>query len=264
MKVEMMKERVKSLFRYKDLLAQLVSRDIKLKYRRSFLGYLWSVLNPLMTMAVMSVVFSQMFKKGIENYPVYLLSGNILYSFMRESTTHGLTSITGNASLLKKTYVPKYIFTLSKVTSDLVNLGFSFCALLVVMLVTRVQFYFTIFLCLIPVIELYFFTLGLSLFLAQASVFFRDVQYIWGPVVLAWMYLTPLLYPIDALPPKLGWIVSHLNPLYYYVQPFRQAVMYAQLPDWTLVWRGALIAVVMLIIGLWSFAKAKDKFILHI
>ena len=94
--------------------------------------------------------------------------------------------------------------------------------------------------------------------------FFRDVQYIWGPVVLAWMYLTPLLYPIDALPPKLGWIVSHLNPLYYYVQPFRQAVMYAQLPDWTLVWRGALIAVVMLIIGLWSFAKAKDKFILHI
>ena len=126
MKVEMMKERVKSLFRYKDLLAQLVSRDIKLKYRRSFLGYLWSVLNPLMTMAVMSVVFSQMFKKGIENYPVYLLSGNILYSFMRESTTHGLTSITGNASLLKKTYVPKYIFTLSKVTSDLVNLGFSF------------------------------------------------------------------------------------------------------------------------------------------
>ena len=132
------------------------------------------------------------------------------------------------------------------------------------MLVTRVQFSFTIFLCLIPVIELYFFTLGLSLFLAQASVFFRDVQYIWGPVVLAWMYLTPLLYPIDALPPKLGWIVSHLNPLYYYVQPFRQAVMYAQLPDWTLVWRGALIAVVMLIIGLWSFAKAKDKFILHI
>lgn len=262
--MEMMKKRVKSLFRYRDLLAQLVSRDIKLKYRRSVLGYLWSVLNPLMTMAVMTIVFSTMFQRGIENYPVYLLSGNILFSFMRECTSHGIFSITGNASLLKKTYVPKYIFTLSKVTSDLVNLGFSFCALIVVMLVTKTHFSLNIFLCLIPVIELYIFSLGLSLFLAQAAVFFRDVQYIWNPIALAWMYMTPIFYPIDALPAKLSWIISHLNPMYYYIQTFRQVVMYSQLPDWTLIWRGAIIAIVMLLIGLWSFARAKDKFILYI
>ena len=262
--MEMMKERVQSLFRYKNLLSQLVSRDIKLKYRRSFLGYVWSVLNPLLTMAVMTVVFSQMFKRNVENYPVFLLSGNILYSFLRESTMHGISSITGNAALLKKTYVPKYIFTLSKVTSDLVNLGFSFCALLVVMLVTGVQFSWNIFLCIVPVLELYVFCVGLSLFLAQAAVFFRDVQYIWNPIVLAWMYLTPIIYPLDALPGKLAWLVSKLNPLYYYLESFRDTVMYAQPPEWLLVWRGALIAVLMLIIGLWSFARTKDKFILHI
>ena len=260
----MMKERVKSLFRYKNLLAQLVSRDIKLKYRRSFLGYVWSVLNPLLTMAVMTVVFSQLFKRSVEHYPVFLLSGNILYSFLRESTSHGITSITGSAALLKKTYVPKYIFTLSKVTSDLVNLGFSFCALLVVMLVTGVPFTWYVFLSIIPVLELYVFCVGLSLFLAQAAVFFRDIQYIWNPVTLAWMYLTPIIYPLDGLPAKLQWLISRLNPLYYYITAFRDAIMYSQPPQWVLIWRGAVIAVLMLVIGLWCFAKTKDKFILHI
>lgn len=108
-------DRINVFMKYKDLLIQLVSRDIKLKYRRSFLGYLWSVLNPLFVMIIMTIVFSTMFSRNIENFPVYLFTGKMLFDFMSTSTNQAMTSVTGNAALLKKTYVPKYIFTLSKV-----------------------------------------------------------------------------------------------------------------------------------------------------
>ena len=117
-------DRINVFMKYKDLLIQLVSRDIKLKYRRSFLGYLWSVLNPLFVMIIMTIVFSTMFSRNIENFPVYLFTGKMLFDFMSTSTNQAMTSVTGNAALLKKTYVPKYIFTLSKVTSCMVDLLF--------------------------------------------------------------------------------------------------------------------------------------------
>lgn len=144
---------------FKDLFFQLVARDIKLKYRRSFLGYLWSILNPLMMMCVQAGVFTLMFKRNIEFYPAYLIAGNILFGFMRESSSHSIYSITDNAALLKKTYVPKYIFTLSKVTSDLVNLLFSLVALFIVLFVTGVPFYKTwrSALCVLALVELYLF-----------------------------------------------------------------------------------------------------------
>ena len=187
--------RINVLYQYKDLVRELVSRDLKLKYRRSFLGYVWSVLNPLLIMLVLTVVFSTMFNKNIDNYPVYLLTGRILYDFLKISTNSAMKSITGNAALLKKTYVPKYIFTLSKVTSDLVNFLFSLAAIFLVMLVTRVQVSWYLLLIPFVALQLYLFSLGMGLFLAQASVFFRDIQYIYGVVLTAWTYLTPIFYP---------------------------------------------------------------------
>lgn len=258
------KERMRTFIRYQDLLFQMVERDIKLKYRRSFLGYVWSVLSPLMIMVVMTVVFSTMFKRNIEHFPVYLLTGNILFSFMREATTHCIGSITGSAALLKKTYIPKYIFTLSKVTSDLVNLVFSFGALIIVMLVTDVAFTWHCLFFFIPVLELYVFCIGLGLFLAQAAVFFRDVQYIWGVVCTAWMYLTPIFYPIDALPAKIQWLVVRFNPMFYYITIFRDMMMNDAMGWSGNILRGGLIALIMLLIGVWSFLKTKDRFILYI
>jgi len=127
--------RIKTLFRYRELVAQLVQKDIKLKYRRSFLGYLWSVLNPLMIMVIMVIVFEQMFRFNIENYPAYVITGQVCFNFLSESTNQAIYSITGNAALLKKTYVPKYVFTLSKITSSCVNLLFSLGALFIVFIV---------------------------------------------------------------------------------------------------------------------------------
>ena len=237
-----------------------------MKYRRSFLGYLWSILNPLLTMCVQAAVFTLMFKRTIEYYPAYLIAGNILFGFMRESSSHCIYSITGNASLLKKTYVPKSIFTISKVTSDLVNLLFSLVALFIVLFITGVPFYKTwrVMLGIIPLIELYIFCIGLGLFLSQAAVFFRDIQTIWPVITNAWLYLTPLFYTIDILPKPLASLISKFNPMYIYITMFRDSVVYGHYPWDALVIRGLIVAVLMLVIGLWSFARAENKFILHI
>jgi len=258
------KEWTKALFHYKDLLFLLVERDIKLKYRRSVLGYLWSVLSPLGIMTVMALVFSNMFGRNIEYFPVYLIAGNILFSFFKEATTHSIHSITGNASLLKKTYVPKYIFTLSKVTSDLVNLVFSFGALIIVMIIFQVPFTWKIILLIIPILELYIFTLGISFLLAAATVFFRDIQYIWGVITTAWMYVTPIFYNIEILPGWLQWAIPRLNPMYFYITVFRDVVVYGTFPWWNNVLYGLIAAVAMFGIGVLVFIRKKDKFILYI
>ena len=138
--MDLMMDRVNTFFKYKDLLRELVVRDLKLKYRRSVLGYLWSILNPLLIMIVMTIVFSHMFRAGIENFPVYLLSGQAVFDFIRNSTTMAMYSVLDNGALIKKIYVPKYIFTLSKITSTMVDFVFTLGALVLVMLVTRSSF----------------------------------------------------------------------------------------------------------------------------
>lgn len=257
-------DRINVFMKYKDLLIQLVSRDIKLKYRRSFLGYLWSVLNPLFVMIIMTIVFSTMFSRNIENFPVYLFTGKMLFDFMSTSTNQAMTSVTGNAALLKKTYVPKYIFTLSKVTSCMVDLLFSFGALFIVMLATRAHIYWTFFLFPIVVIQIYIFCCGLGFFLAEFNVFFRDVQYIYQAIITAWMYLTPIFYPVESLPGSVAFIVKGLNPLYYYVAQFRDLVYYGCFPGPRVFWGGWLIAFVMLVLGVLMFKRKQDDFILYI
>ena len=252
------------LWRYKDLLKQLVTRDIKLKYRRSFLGYVWSVLNPLLIMIVMTIVFSAMFNRNIENFPVYLFCGQLLFNYMNNSTHQAIFSITGNSALLKKTYVPKYIFTVAKITSGLVDLVFSMGALAIVMLVTRAGISWHVLLAPLVLVELYLFCLGLGLFLSQANVFFRDIQYIYNAVTTAWMYLTPIFYPITSLPEELAWCVIHLNPMYYFVGQFRALVYQGTMPEPFIMVAGLIAPVLMLMLGLWSFHKSEDRFILFI
>ena len=257
-------ESVQEIWHYRDLMKQLVSRDIKLKYRRSFLGYAWSVLNPLLIMIVMTVVFSTMFKRNIENFPVYLFCGQLLFNYMNNSTHQAIFSITGNAALLKKTYVPKYIFTVSKITSGLVDLVFSMGALVIVLIATRSPVSWHVLLTPIVLLELYLFCLGLGLFLSQANVFFRDTQYIYNAVTTAWMYLTPIFYPIDALPEQLKWCITYLNPMYYFVGQFRALVYQGQMPEPFIMIAGVVAPIVMMLIGMWSFQRSEDRFILYI
>jgi len=256
--------RLRTFFRYRELFFQLVSRAIKLKYRRSILGYIWSVLNPLLIMVVMAVVFSTFFSQGIQYFPIYLLIGHILFSFMTSATTSALGSVIGNAALLKKVYVPKYIFTLATITSELVIFVFTLGALIVVILVTRTPLTIRFFLNIIPITEQYVFCIGLGLFLAQATVFFRDIVHIWGVVTTAWLYLTAIFYPVTLLPDNIRYIVTHYNPLYFYIAMFRNFTIGGpNMGTLDFAIRGAVAAAIMLFIGLVSFSFAKNKFILY-
>lgn len=253
-----------SLIGYRDLLIELVTKDVKLKYRRSFLGYLWSILNPLMIMLVMVIVFSSIFRFDVENYPVYLIIGQTIYNYVNNATVHAIYSVTDNGALLKKVYVPKYIFPLSKVTSDLVDFLFSLGAMVLVMVITGTPF--SVYFILLPyvAVQIYLFTLGMGMFLAQASVFFRDVRYIYNVFLTAWMYATPIFYPVTMLPDKIRWIVTHLNPLYYYIEQFRVIVLERTVPSMVLVSRGCIISLLFLGFGILTFRKSQDKFILYI
>lgn len=262
--MKLLEYRIKTLFKYKDLVKELVSRDLKLKYRRSFLGYIWSVLNPLLVMIVMTLVFSAMFRHNIENYPVYLLIGRIMFEFTTNSTNMAMKSVTGNASLLKKTYVPKYIFTLAKVTSCMVDMVFSLGALFIVMIATRAPFHWEMLMLPLVILQIYIFCCGLGFFLAQLNVFFRDIQYIYKAFTTAWMYLTPIFYPIEQLPLAIQFLIKAFNPLYYYVAQFRDMVLEGRIPGARIFWGGWIWAFGMLVIGVWSFQRSKDEFILYI
>lgn len=251
-------------FQYRELFYQLVSRDIKLKYRRSYLGYLWSILNPLLLMLVLTAVFSQMFKRDIPNFPAYLISGQVLFNFMNDSTKEAMNSIVNNAALLKKSYVPRYIFTVSRVTSTMITLLLSFIALALVFAVTGVLITSVVVFVVVPIFELYIFCIGLGLFLAQAAVFFRDIQYIYSVITTAWMYLTPIFYNIEILPDWLAPFVMYCNPMYSYLMQFRCVTLYNKLPSLQICLAGIIYAFAALIIGGWSFLKTKNNFILYI
>lgn len=255
---------LREFWKYRDLLRLLVVKNIKLKYRRSFLGYIWSILNPLLIMIVMCIVFSTMFSRNIENFPVYLFCGQLLFNFMKSSTNQAISSVTGNAALLKKAYVPKYIFTLAKITSGLVDLVFSLGALVIVLIATQSRITWYALLFPFVLLQLYIFCIGLGLFLAQANVFFKDTQFIYNAVTTAWTYLTPIFYPLDALSEKLVWFIKHFNPMYFYIGQFRDLVYYGRMPGHLIILAGCGASAAMLLIGMWSFLRSKDRFILYI
>lgn len=251
-------------FAFDELLKQLIIRDVKLKYRRSYLGYLWSILNPLMLMMVLVVVFSNLFRFDIPNFPLYMIAGQFLFNFMTEATNMSVGSIIGNASLLKKTYVPKYIFTVSRVGSSLVNLLFSLGALFLVMVFTNAEFSWNLLFFPVIILEVLIFSLGLGLWLAAITVFFRDIQYLWGVFISMWMYLTPLFYPVSIIPEEYQELYKNANPMYGYIEQFRDIVLHARFPQTDSILIGFSTAILVLVLGAWYFNKKQDEFILYI
>jgi len=249
--------------RYRFLLEQLVSRDFKTKYKRSVLGMAWSFLNPLLTMCVQYVVFSTLFRSDTPNYPVYLLSGIVLFSFFTEAVSMGMSSITGNASLINKVYVPKYIYPVSKVLSSLVNLGLSLIPLLLVMLFTGTPFRISLLLLVYDLLCLLMFVTGMVLLLSTSMVFFRDTQFLWGVVSMIWMYMTPIFYPESIIPVRFL-TLYHMNPMYQYITFARICIIDGASPaPMAYLWCLASAAVV-LVLGITVFRRNQDKFVLYL
>ena len=249
--------------RYRFLLLNLVARDFKTKYRRSALGVLWSVLNPLLLMIVITAVFENIFRFEIEDFSVYYLTGVTLFNLMTESTGSSLQAITGNAALIKKIYVPKYIFILQKCLFSLLNLGFSIVAVFIVMLILRFNIQWTSFLLIVPVFYVLIFSAGLGLLLATANVFFRDTAHLYGVVTTAWMFLTPIIYPIEILSEGMMNFMR-FNPMFYFVDYFRDVLMNGTIPGLQINLICAAISFGVLIVGIVVFKKTQDKFILFV
>ena len=242
-----LKTMLHGFFKYRFLLRELVSRDIKIRYRRSVLGLLWTVLNPILMMGVMTIVFSNIFRFDIENFPIYFFAGNILFSFMTESTTNALYSIVSSGSLMSST----------------VNLVFSFLSMLLVMVVTRAPFHPTLLLSPIAAIYVIIFSAGVGLLLSTAMTFFRDVAHLYSVLTLAWMYLTPIFYPPSLLQEKLPLVLT-LNPMYHYISMMRDLVLYGKLPSLSAHLVCLSISFGTLLVGLLVFYKKQERFILFV
>lgn len=254
---------VRMLVKYRPLMSELVKRDLKVKYRRSVLGYLWSLLNPLLMMCVMTLVFSYMFRFDIPNYPIYLISGQTLWTFFNESTGMAMNSILENGSLIKKVYIPKFIFPISRILSSFVTMLFSLAAILIVMLATGASFHWTILLFWTPLIFLFIFCCGVGMVLSALAVQFRDVRHLYGVVTLAWMYATPIFYPLSQLP-QFAQNLIKLNPMYHYINLFRNLVLYGEIPGPNTWFACTASALVFLLLGLVIFRKQQKNFILYL
>lgn len=252
-----------TFIKYKFLLSQLVERDFKTKYKRSVLGVLWSFLNPLLTMSVQYIVFSTIFKSDIPNFPVYLLSGAVIFNFFSEACGMGLMSIIGNASLITKVYVPKYIYPVSRVFSSVVNLLLSLIPLILVMLVTKTHITFSILLVPFGLICTLLFCIGMSFILSSAMVFFRDTQFLWGVISLLWMYATPLFYPETIIPDKFSFILK-LNPMYHFIRFVRITILQGVSPEPLAYLYCIIFSLGTLLIGALIFKKTQDKFVLNL
>ena len=254
---------IQELHQYSFLTSQLVSRDFNTKYRQSVLGVLWSVLNPLMTTLVMYIVFSTMFKSTQENFAVYLLSGIIMFNFFSESTSLGVESITGNASIISKVYVPRYIYPVSRTFSSFINLLFSLIPLFLFVVVSGIKITKAFLLIPIPLILIFQFCCGMSMLLATGNVFFRDTKFLWSVVVMMWMYMTPLFYSETIIPAQFIHIY-HMNPMYQFIYFFRSIVLYGVSPQPIIYVYSILASIVPLVIGILVFRKHQNKFALYL
>ena len=249
--------------KYGFLIRQLVERDFKVRYKRSFLGVLWSLLNPLLMMTVQYIVFSQLFQPDIDNFPIYMLTGLVIFNFFTEAVGLSLGSIVWNASLITKVYVPKYMYPVTKVLSSTINFVLSMIPILVGMVLTGETF--TRALILLPYLFLcvIVFTMGLSMLLSALMVFFRDIQFLWGIISMLWMYLTALFYPISIIPDNFRWVLEW-NPMYCYVSFARKIIMDGISPEPKTFATAALYAIGSLLLGSAVFKKLQDYFVLNL
>lgn len=252
------KERREQRKQYLFVIHELVSRETKRKYARSKLGILWSVLNPLLSMAVMSMIFSTMFKRSIENFPIYYLTGSVIWHMFTLSTTTAMTALVDNKQMLIKVKLPMKIFPLSRVLTALVNLGYSMVAYMVMLAIFKVEPTWNMLFLPVIIFFLLLFSLGFSYVLAIVYVFFGDIKHLYSVIITLWMYCSALFYPVDAIDPMLKVIVQH-NPVYNFIACARGCMMYQRLPNALEGTQLVLWGIGMYVVGNLLFNKYKTR-----
>lgn len=246
------------LWRYRDLLRLIVNNSVKTRYKRSVLGIIWTLINPLLNTLVLTLAFSQILRFQVENYPIYILVGLLVWNFFAQTTTHAMNTIIWGSSLLKRIYVPRTIFSVSVIGNGLINFALALIPLALIMLVMKHPFSPALLFLPVAILFMAMFTLGFTLMISTLAVYFTDVVDMFGILLSAWFYLTPIIYPIDILPRGLAEVVR-LNPVYYLLQLFQAIVYLGEWPSQANVLTSGFIAGITLLAGWWIFTKRSDE-----
>lgn len=252
-------EEFRGLIQYRDLLWQLVRRDVVSRYKRSTLGIAWTMLYPLGMMAIMTVVFSQLFS-AVPGYPAYILSGIIAWNFFSQTTAAAMTQMVWGSALLHRIYLPRTAFVVSAIGTGLVNIVLSLVPMFVITLVVGLRLTWSLLFLPVAVLLLGAFALGIGLLISAWAVYFPDVAEMYGVGLIGWLYLTPIIYPERVIPESYRFWFLHLNPMYYLVTIFRTPIYGGVLPDWSLIAMGAGIAFFTLVLGWVVFCSRADEF----
>lgn len=256
-------EELRGIFRYRDLILQLIRKDIVARYKRSVLGVAWTMLQPLGMMIILSVVFSTLFSQ-VKGYPAYILSGLIAWTFFSQATSAMMTQIVWGGALLRQIYLPRTSFAVSSIGTGLTNLGISFIPLVFIVLIIGLPIRWSILFVPISMLLLGAFALGVGLIVSTMSIYFPDVSDMYSLVLTGWMYLTPIVYPETLIPEAYRYWFFHLNPMYYYVKIFRAPIFEGVIPDGSTLLVATLISAITLTIGWLFFSKRSDEFAYHL
>jgi len=251
-------EELRELFNYRNLVAQTARRNIVVRYKRSVLGIAWTMLNPLGTTLILTFVFSTVFGGGA-SYAVYLLSGFVCWNFFAQGTADCMAQLIWGGSLLKRIYIPRTVFAVSSITTGLVNMMMAMVPLLIVMFVTGIYPSWSMLILPIPALFLACFALGVGLIMSTLAIFFADVTEMYGILLTAWFYLSPVLYPKNILPAKYSWVIE-LNPMFHLINLFRAPIYNGAIPPLNDFLLSGGIALATLLIGWWVFSSKVDEF----
>jgi ABC-2 type transport system permease protein/lipopolysaccharide transport system permease protein len=252
-------DEIRDLTAHANLLFELVHRDLTVRYKRSVFGFLWTMLHPLLLMAIFTVVFSHLFRRETPHYETYFLSAFIAWNFFAQTVTNSMASVAWNGPLMKRVRVPRSIFTLSAVLSGLVNLFLSMAALAVIMLIVRAPLFPSLLFVPVSLLIVGIFTFGISLALTALSVFFADVREMVQAGLPALLYMTPVIYPVSIVPISFRWIVER-NPLTYLIEIVRAPIYDGHLPSMRRLAVASVLSLISISCGWLIFRKFAPKF----
>jgi homopolymeric O-antigen transport system permease protein len=256
-------ELTREIYRYRELIWALALKELRVRYKRSVLGFVWALLNPLLMMIVLTLVFGTIMRFSIDHYAVFLLSMLLPWTFFTQALTYSVESVVGNADLLKKVRIAKLVFPVSAVVSNIINFLLSLIPLALLIVVLRFPLHWTWIYLPIPMVGLFLFTLGSAFFFASVNVFFRDISHIVQIILSAWFYVSPIIYSLDFIPAKHRWLFK-FNPMLYVLNGFRLSIYYGQLPSWQSVGMSLACGVAALVVGFGLFRRLQESFVFYV
>lgn len=254
-----MKDRLKEFWDYRQLLFNLTKKDLKLRYKNSVLGFLWSVVNPLMLLIIYTYAFKYVFKQQMDNFSIFVLSGLLPWTFFQSAVMGSVSSIIANGNLVKKVYFPRTIIPISVVLSSFLNYIITLIILGVAIMSSDINL--TLAVLFLPVILLFLllFTMGLGLLLSALNVIYRDIAHFMEIIFMGWFYVTPIIYSINLIPDNLKFI-AYVNPLTGFIESIRSVLIYGVFPEYNNIFLMIMYSMCILIIGITVFNKLENKF----